>query len=232
MILSSVDLPAPFSPITPSDSPRRSSKLTPSSARKTRAAPRPRSRSHDEAHAAATRVDLRVVLADAVEAQQRHARAGRHTKSSKCGDSRRNTQRPAKNSASATASATASPHCGASRPSSSASRRRVDEPAERIGGDPRPQSRRAPASADRGSASGTSGSSARGISTCSTSRTNTCSAARNSAMPVDGDREHDPQRHRDEQPFEADRLAEGRERRRAPRRSRRTAARACAATDA
>ena len=62
----------------------------------------------------------------------------RHRKSSKCGDSRRNTQRPAKNSASATASATASPHCSASRPSSSASRRRVDEPAERIGRDPRP----------------------------------------------------------------------------------------------
>ena len=44
-ILSSVDLPAPFSPMMPSDSPRRSSKLTPSSARNTRAAPRPRSRS-------------------------------------------------------------------------------------------------------------------------------------------------------------------------------------------
>ena len=42
---SSVDLPAPFSPIMPSDSPRRSSKLTPSSARNTCAAPRPRSRS-------------------------------------------------------------------------------------------------------------------------------------------------------------------------------------------
>ena len=36
----------------------------------------------------------------------------------------------------------------------------------------------------------------------------TCSAARNSARPVTRDREHEPQRHRDQQPFEADGLAE------------------------
>ena len=83
-----------------------------------------------------------------------------HTKSSKCGDSRRNTQRPAKNSATATASATSV----APFEREPAVEQRVaqppDEPAERIGGDPRPHRFRARASTDRGSASGTSGSSA------------------------------------------------------------------------
>ena len=44
-IFSSVDFPAPFSPITPSDSPRFNSSVTPSSARNTCAAGRPRKRS-------------------------------------------------------------------------------------------------------------------------------------------------------------------------------------------
>ena len=44
-IFSSVDLPAPFSPITPSDSPRFNSSVTSSSARNTCAAGRPRKRS-------------------------------------------------------------------------------------------------------------------------------------------------------------------------------------------
>ena len=47
--LSSVDLPAPFSPITPSDSPGRIDSDTLSSAVNAFEAPRPRSRSHTSA---------------------------------------------------------------------------------------------------------------------------------------------------------------------------------------
>src|SRR6185369_10604880 len=82
-----------------------------------------------EAQLAAARLDFRVVLADLVQREQwalacRRAHR-RHMKSSKCGDSRRNTQRPAKYTAIAVTSATPSPHCNPSRPSSSASRNRV-----------------------------------------------------------------------------------------------------------
>ena len=47
--LSSVDLPAPFSPITPSDSPARIANDTPSTAVKALDAPRPRRRSQTSA---------------------------------------------------------------------------------------------------------------------------------------------------------------------------------------
>ena len=74
-----------------------------------------------QADAAGVGIELGVVLADAGKMQQRR----RHqTKSSKCGDSRRNTQRPPANNATATTTATASPHPIASRPSSNASRSR------------------------------------------------------------------------------------------------------------
>ena len=75
----------------------------------------------DEPDASGGGVHLGVVLPDAGQAKQRRAH---QTKSSKCGESRRKTHRPAANKASATSTATASPHCSDRLPSSSASRRR------------------------------------------------------------------------------------------------------------
>ena len=93
-----------------------------------------------EAQLPAARLDLRVVLADVVERQQalpRPCADGCHqTKSSKCGDSRRNTQRPAKNSATRRRPA----HRVAPLERQAAVEQRLaqppHEPAERIGGDP------------------------------------------------------------------------------------------------
>src|SRR4030095_7050368 len=81
-----------------------------------------------EPHLTAACFDLCVVLPDAFEGKERRCLSQRdpraHTKSSKCGDSRRNTHRPAKKMASATATATASPHSSARLPASNAARRR------------------------------------------------------------------------------------------------------------
>src|SRR5512134_2058973 len=74
----------------------------------------------DESKPAAARGELRVVLADAGEREQRH-----QMKSSKCGASRRNIHTPAANNAMAIATASASLGTNAMRPSSSASRMRV-----------------------------------------------------------------------------------------------------------
>src|SRR5450755_833350 len=75
----------------------------------------------DQPKAGRVVIGLGVVLADRGQLKQRR---GHQTKSSKCGDRRRKTHRPAAKRASATITATASPHCSASLPSSSASRSR------------------------------------------------------------------------------------------------------------
>ena len=127
---SSVDLPAPFSPMMPSDSPRRIVNDTSSSARNDVRGAVTAQQIPDEPQAAAARSRLsrspcprsrgaervRARIIDGVAACSGVGPALVHTKSSKCGDRRRNTQRPATNNASATASAMASDRCNASRP--------------------------------------------------------------------------------------------------------------------
>ncbi len=76
----------------------------------------------DELQPPATGLDLRVVLAHATQLEQRGRLHAVHTKSSKCGDSRRKNHRPPNSIATATATATASPHCSARSPASRQSR--------------------------------------------------------------------------------------------------------------